>query len=104
MQSLGVNSISRISLIALFFGLVTVPAVADQAFRVCSGEDQANGCPVSKDVMFGCGVSPDQMATSVCTITDNGQKKVQPYRIVRQGSHDGGQCGYEWYSVTCIGK
>jgi hypothetical protein len=95
MKFLNARRIGAIFAISLTSGLTAFSAFADQTFRVCSGEDQANGCPVSKDVMFGCGVSPDQMATSVCAITSAGQKKVQDYRIVRQGSHDGGSCGYE---------
>jgi hypothetical protein len=75
-------------------------ALAD-TFRVCMGEDQANGCPVSHDAMFGCGVSIDQAASQLCAITQNGQKTVAPYNYVHQGSHEGGRCGYEWYSLNC---
>jgi len=98
------KTVFSFSVIAIVYGLAGVPANADQTYRVCTGEDQANGCPVSKDAMFGCGTSPDQMAASVCTVTVDGQKKVQPYRVLRQGSHDGGRCGYEWYAVTCVSQ
>jgi hypothetical protein len=93
----------KIGAAALIFAMAFVPAMAaERNVRVCMGEDQANGCPVSRDAMFGCGVSIDAAASQVCAITKNGQKTVSPYRYLHQGSHEGGRCGYEWYSVTCI--
>jgi hypothetical protein len=89
------------SSVALVCGLIGT-ASADQTVRVCIGEDQANGCPVSKDAMFGCGMSIDAAAGQVCTVTRDGKKVVSPYRVMHQGSHDGGRCGYEWYQVTCL--
>ncbi|TCU17885.1 hypothetical protein EV132_1031 [Rhizobium sullae] len=81
-------------------GFVT-PALADYKVRICTGEDQANGCPVSHDAMFGCGVSYDQAAEVVCTVTENAQKQVLPYTVLPQGTHSGGRCGYGWALVTC---
>lgn len=78
------------------------PALADYSKRVCAGEDQANGCPVSHDIMFGCYPAPQQMGDAACSIYENGQKKTLPFHIDHQGSHSGGKCGYEWYLVTCI--
>jgi hypothetical protein len=98
------DSCLTIAVFALLSTLSTERATADQTFRVCMGEDQANGCPVSKDAMFGCGVSPDAAAQSVCAVTRDGQKTVPGYRTVHEGSHDGGRCGYEWYRVTCLDK
>jgi hypothetical protein len=75
---------------------------ANQTIRICIGEDQANGCPVSKDAMFGCGTTIDAAASQVCAITREGNKVISPYRVIHQGSHEGGRCGYEWYQVTCL--
>ena len=88
-----------------FVGLSTSKLVfADYKLRICIGEDQANGCPVAKDAMFGCGTTADHGAENVCTITKNGKKEVLSYRLVHEGSHSGGRCGYEWYLVTCMSK
>jgi hypothetical protein len=84
------------------FAFQTVPADADYTKRVCGGEDQANGCPVSKDIMLGCNPSPDDAGRAACAYTSNGQTKVYNYHVDRQGSHDGGRCGYVWYLVTCF--
>lgn len=80
----------------------TGPANADQ-YRVCVGEYE-NNCPVSHDATFPCGTSPDDAARQLCTITDNNQRKTTPYKIIRQGSHDGNRCGYEWFMVICVGN
>ena len=88
-----------VSILTVFAGM-PLASRAD-AFRVCFGEDQANGCPVGHDAMFGCGVSIDDAAQQLCAITQNGQKTVAPYNYVHQGSHSGGHCGYEWYSLNC---
>jgi hypothetical protein len=79
-----------------------VPARADYAKRVCGGEDQANGCPVGKDIMLGCNPTEDQAAEAACSYTSNGVKKIYDYHVDREGSHDGGRCGYVWYRVTCF--
>ena len=89
-----------VSIISLCLSTSINSAAAD-TIRVCFGEDQANGCPVNKDAMFGCGVSIDQAAEQVCAITRKGVKEVAPYNYIHQGSHEGGRCGYEWYSLTC---
>jgi hypothetical protein len=78
------------------------PAIADYAKRVCGGEDQANGCPVSHDIMLGCNPTEEQVAAAACTITRNGQRVLLDYHVDRQGSHSGGKCGYAWYLVTCF--
>jgi hypothetical protein len=75
-------------------------ALADH-FRVCFGEDQANGCPVAHDAMYGCGASIDDAASQICAVTTNGKRTVAPYSFVRQGSHGGGRCGYDWYDLNC---
>jgi hypothetical protein len=97
-----------LNITALLFTVIAIllpgrNASADQTIRICIGEDQANGCPVSKDAMFGCGTSIDVAASQVCA-TKDGRKTVSPYRAIHQGSHDGGRCGYEWYLVTCLGQ
>jgi hypothetical protein len=84
--------------------IYTAPANADYNKRVCGGEDQANGCPVSKDIMLGCNPTPDDAGRAACSYTRNGQTKVYDYHVDRQGSHDGGKCGYVWYQVTCMTK
>lgn len=86
--------------VATIGSILPSAAFADH-FRVCMGEDQANGCPVSHDAMFGCGVSIDAAANQLCAVTTNGQKTVAPYNYVHQGSHSGGHCGYEWYDLNC---
>ena len=83
--------------------LTITPAIADQTYQVCTGED-INKCPVAHDAMFPCGVSPDDAATSVCTVTDNGKKTAMPYRIIPKGAVEGGQCGYGFFAVTCMSK
>ena len=91
----------------LFVGItstvMTLSTLAHSEYRVrvCVGEDQANGCPVTHDAMFGCGTSFDEAAESVCTVTSGGKKSVLPYSIIKQGSHSGGRCGYDWAQVTC---
>jgi len=93
---------SLIALMSLVI-LQATPAFADYTRRVCGGEDQANGCPVSKDIMLGCNPTIQQVIAAACTIyRSNGQKEVLDARVDRQGSHDGGRCGYVWYSVTCL--
>ncbi|MBR1205868.1 MULTISPECIES: hypothetical protein [unclassified Bradyrhizobium] len=79
-----------------------MPASADYNKRVCGGEDQANGCPVSKDIMLGCNPTEDDAGNAACSYTSNGQRKVFDYHADRQGSHEGGKCGYTWYLVTCF--
>jgi hypothetical protein len=90
----------------MLLGLATFssfPAKADFSKRVCGGEDQANGCPVSKDIMLGCNPTPQQLIAAACTVYQpDGTTSVYPARIERQGSHSGGSCGYAWYVVTCI--
>jgi hypothetical protein len=82
---------------------ISMPATADYSKRVCGGEDQANGCPVGKDIMLGCNPTPQQLIAAACTIyKPDGTRTTLPARIEHQGSHEGGRCGYEWYSVTCI--
>jgi hypothetical protein len=85
-----------------FAAFQPLPAVADYSKRVCGGEDQANGCPVAKDIMLGCNPTEEQIAAAACTIVSNGQRKILDYHIDRQGSHEGGKCGYAWYLVTCF--
>ena len=80
--------------------------------RVCIGE-HSHKCPVAASSFFGCGTSPDAAAIQVCSVyhhekTQNpifkGQATwttVMPYKIAPQGTHSGGQCGYDWYGVTC---
>ncbi|MER8689692.1 hypothetical protein [Mesorhizobium sp. M0028] len=96
----------RNSLIALPLVFATLafagPAAADYTKRVCGGEDQANGCPVSTDIMVGCNPSPADAVRAACTIISNGQEKVLDGHADRQGSHGGGSCGYTWYLVTCM--
>jgi hypothetical protein len=53
--------------------------------------------------MLGCNPTPQQAGLAACTIyTGNGEKKVLDFHVDRQGSHDGGSCGYVWYEVTCM--
>ncbi len=97
----------RNTLAVMFFldsiALSGFPALADYSKRVCGGEDQANGCPVSKDIMLGCNPTPQQLIAAACTVyKPDGTTSVYSARIERQGSHDGGSCGYAWYLVTCI--
>jgi len=77
-------------------------AYADYNKRVCGGEDQANGCPVSKDIMVGCNPTESQAGEAACSYWESGTKKVFPFHVDRQGSHEGGSCGYVWYGVTCF--
>jgi hypothetical protein len=96
----------KIIVYAIAFTLAPVVSILPSAafadhFRVCMGENQANGCPVSHDAMFGCGVSIDDAANQLCAVTTNGQKTVAPYNYVHQGSHGGNRCGYEWYDLNC---
>ncbi|MES0000960.1 hypothetical protein NKJ90_19535 [Mesorhizobium sp. M0051] len=80
-------------------------AAADYTKRVCFGSDQANGCPVSADIMRGCTDDEETAAVvAACTIVSNGTKKVMDGHADRQGTHSGGACGYTWYSVTCFNK
>src|SRR5258708_5489913 len=80
----------------------SVPAVADYTKRVCGGEDQANGCPVSRDIMLGCNPTEQQVGEAACTIVRDGRREVLPFHVDRQGSHEGGRCGYAWYLVICF--
>lgn len=59
---------------------------------VCIGYD-VNKCPSAHDVMYGCGTTYNSAAVDVCTITTNGQKTVSPYRILKLGTHEGGERG-----------
>jgi hypothetical protein len=103
-HKIGVRALATGLATVLFLTLAETSAFADYTVRICIGEDQANGCPVSKDAMFSCGTSYDEAASLVCTITVSGQKKVKPYRAIPQGTHEGGRCGYGWALVTCIGN
>ena len=71
--------------------------------RVCIGEYE-DKCPVSKQAFFGCGTTFDQAANSVCAITIDGQRKVSPYRVIKQGDHDGNRCGYTWGVIQCLDR
>src|SRR5437660_141142 len=89
-------------LVTAFIVLLSGNCRADAIeFRVCIGEYE-DKCPVSKDAMFGCGTTFDQAATSLCAITVDGQKKVSPYRVIPQGTHDGNRCGYSWGRIQCL--
>lgn len=77
-------------------------AAADYSKRVCGGEDRANGCPVSKDIMLGCNPTEAEMGEAACSVWDNGTKKTFPFHVDIQGTHEGGSCGYVWALVTCF--
>jgi hypothetical protein len=81
--------------------LLSSSAHAEYSVRICIGED-GNKCPVQYEAFYGCGTSYDNAAEDVCTITNNGQKEVLRYRMIKQGTHEGGQCGYGWFRVTCL--
>jgi hypothetical protein len=88
--------------VAIFALIQSVPAGADYSKRVCGGQDQANGCPVAKDIMLGCNPTEAQVGDSACSYWENGTRKTFPFHAEHQGSHDGGSCGYEWWLVTCF--
>lgn len=93
----------RMASASLFFAICISPAFADYQIRVCQGEDQANGCPVAADAMFGCYTSVNDIARTVCAITDpnTGIPKILNYSYIPQGQHGGGKCGYDWGLITC---
>ena len=95
------RSITRILIIVILISFrLILPATASN-FRVCIGEIE-NNCPVAHDAMFSCGTTFDQAASTLCAITADGQKKVSPYRVVPQGTHDGNRCGYSWGIIQCL--
>jgi hypothetical protein len=79
--------------------MLTSARVEATEFRVCIGELD---CPVPVDAMFPCGTSLEQAAATVCTIHDNGNVRVSPYRLIPQGQHEGNRCGYAWAKVLCL--
>jgi hypothetical protein len=89
----------RNALLAVLCGWTCEAGAAD--FRVCIGEIE-NNCPVAHNSMFGCGTSFDQAAAVICAITVDGKKKISPYRVVPQGTHDGNRCGYSWGIIQCL--
>ncbi|NEJ95347.1 hypothetical protein ELI24_09870 [Rhizobium ruizarguesonis] len=89
--------------IALGACFPTPSAAADINMRVCFGDEQPFGCPVSADAMFGCDRRPEDTFKEICSKIENGQRIQLPYRAAQQGNHSGGACGYSWYQLTCIG-
>jgi len=99
------KSLSMVAMLCVLLQVSPTPvyAIDGWSVRVCFGEDQANGCPVSHDAMYGCGVSIDDVAPQICSVRVNGKRKELPYSVVKQGAHSGGHCGYDWYQLTCHG-
>ena len=68
--------------------------------RACIGEKM---CPVAVDSMFPCGYTEARAANELCTLYKfDGTKFIMDHTISHQGEHEGHQCGYDWFSVTCV--
>ena len=70
--------------------------------RFCIG---SGNCPVVVQIMRDCGSDADQIAREICTLRrPGGERRELEYQLVREGTRDGGKCGFNWYTVVCILK
>ncbi|WP_426237388.1 hypothetical protein [Pararhizobium sp. DWP1-1-3] len=90
---------ATVAIVALLPNMTS--ALADTTVRFCIGE-LVNKCPVQVQAFYTCGTSYEQAAADICTVYIDGTKKVSPFRLVKQGTHEGNQCGYGWAQVTCL--
>jgi len=68
--------------------------------RFCIG---SGNCPVLVQVMRDCGSNADQIAQEICTVHRPGaERRELEYQLLREGTRDGGKCGYYWYTVVCF--
>jgi hypothetical protein len=87
--------------LAAVSAVTTIPAMADQTFRICIGENE-NLCPTAKNAWFPCGTLMETAARSVCTIYTSTGKAVKPFRILQVYDVSGNKCGYLGIDVTCL--
>ena len=47
----------------------------------------------------------NQIAREICTLRrPGGERRELEYQLVREGTRDGGKCGFNWYTVVCLLK
>jgi hypothetical protein len=77
-----------------------LPRSQELRTRFCIG---SGNCPVLVQVMRDCGSNADQIAQEICTVHRQGaERRELEYQLLREGTRDGGKCGYNWYTVVCF--
>jgi hypothetical protein len=102
MQLTRLNALSASLLVALTSASPAqeIPRPQELRTRFCIG---SGNCPVLVQVMRDCGSNADQIAQEICTLhRPGGERRELEYQLLREGTRDGGKCGYNWYTVVCF--
>ena len=89
-------------LTAICIILFCASSAADYTKRVCSGKD-ADGCPDQHDILMKCNPSNKEIGAEACSIIKNGgtETKVLDFHVDRRERHEGVDCPYIIFVVTC---
>jgi hypothetical protein len=102
MKRMTLNALSASLLVALTSASPAQELQRPQELRTrfCIG---SGNCPVVVQVMRDCGSNADQIAQEICTVhRPGGERRELEYQLLREGTRDGGKCGFTWYTVVCF--
>jgi hypothetical protein len=80
--------------------VLAAPAYADDMFTICIGDRL--GCGVTVTATFACGTSPQQAATSICTVPTAKGQVARRFAIKQLSATGGGACGFAQIAITCF--
>ena len=89
-----------LSIALLVIAGITYSAFPVKTFTVCKGELESKCSDATYHI--GCSDSEEVFAQQICTVTEDGKKRVRAYsKEVVSGPISGNQCGYWTWKFQC---